>query len=146
MFVSAGCAQQQQQQRIAEAQAALKQRSAECQALYPLKGKSFLQRSNCEEPARRNIAAANQKPADLVDVYMATRAGVAAKLDRGEITEEEATLRLAQTVRELTETEQSRHNAALTAAAPFMPRPPVQFAPQQTSCTRFGNTVNCNSY
>jgi len=147
VFVLAGCAQQQQQQRIAEADAALNQRIAECEAQYPRgEGKNALQRFRCVEPAQRAAFVAGRAPGDLVDVLLATTADVAAKVDRGEMTREEGTLRIAQTKRELADTEQSRRNAALTATAPFMPRAPVQFAPQQTSCTQFGNTVNCNSY
>lgn len=134
----AGCAQQ----RIAEANAALTQRIAECKALYPSEGKDYLQKARCDEPARRAVFVAKGAPGDLVEVYIATRSDLAAKADRGEITREEANLRMAQTARELSDSELSRRNAARAA----MPPEPVQFAPRQTNCTRFGNTVNCNSY
>lgn len=139
----AGCAQQ----RIAEANTALTQRIAECKAQYPDASKNFLLKARCDEPARRAAFAANNAPGDLVEVFLATRADVAAKADRGEITREEANLRIAQTQRELADAAAARRNAALAA----MPSPPVFVqpavsTPTQTTCTRFGNTVNCNSY
>jgi len=139
----AGCAQQY----VADANAALTQRVAECKALYPPESKDYLQREHCDEAARRAVFAAKGGPGDLVEVYMATRADLAAKIDRGEITKEEANLRLAQTSRELADTQLARRNAALAAMPPsFTPVQPAPRTPLQTTCTRFGDTVNCNSY
>lgn len=135
-----GCAQQ----RVAEASKAFEQRAAECTSQH-LGDKSHLARANCLEPAFRALFAARGSFGDLTDVYLSNRADLAAKLDRGEITLEEAKVRDAQLKRELTETGLARRNAAL-AALPPPPPLPVQVAPQQTTCTRFGNTVNCSSY
>lgn len=131
-------------QHLAEAQKVFSQRDAECSAQNS-GDKSYLARAHCLEPAWRAVFAARGTPSDLGDVYLATRSDLAAKLDRGEITLEEAKLHDAQTKRELVETVLARRNAALAAMPPPAPAP-VQIAPQQTTCTRFGNTVNCNSY
>lgn len=138
----AGCAQQ----RVAEASKVLTARIAECKAQYP-GDKDHLARVDCLLPARRAALAASGVSTDLAELYLANNAQLAAQIDRGEITLEEARVKDAQNSRDMTDATLSRRNAALAAMPPPVPAP-VQFAPQQTqtTCTRFGNTVNCNTY
>lgn len=137
----AGCSQQ----RVAEANKVFAQHVSECMAQSP-GDKAHLARARCLDPAWGAMFAARGAQGDLTDVYLANRADIAAKIDRGEITQEEGNLRDAQTKRELVETGLARRNAAVAATPPLSLPQPVQVAPQQTTCTRFGNTVNCNSY
>ncbi len=98
-----------------EAQAALQRRITVCRSRYPAGYPHFLDKAHCDEAARRAALLASGTPADLADAYLATRADVAGRLDRGEITREQAEHELAKVAAETNEQTQVRHRGGVTA-------------------------------
>ena len=83
--------------------------------------------------------------ADLVNVRFATRLALAAKVDKGQMTEAESDLAFAQTISQLTSQLSARTTGrqiarAQTAAAIAAAYPPT---PSPTTCTFIGNTMTC---
>jgi hypothetical protein len=119
----------------AEAQATLRRQIGVCRARYPA-GSHFLDKARCDEAARREVILAAGTPPDLAETYLAARAEVAARLDRGEITREQADLALAKAGAETNGQAQARRRAAtpgvvasvLRPDAPHLP-PPVPIPP-----------------
>ena len=147
MLVLVGCAQQ----RIQQADVALEAKVAECENKYPAGGHNNVARASCDENARRAVFAAHGAPSDLVEIWIATRADLSAKIDRQEVTAEQARLQMAILTSQLSERAQKRRAVAAEYFARTMPSPtPLAPLPMprsvQTSCTRYGNQVDCTSY
>lgn len=111
----------------AEAQAALQHQIAVCRTRYPASS-HFLDKARCDEAARRGALLASGTPSDLADAYLATRANTASRLDRGEITREQAGRAIARAGTEVNEQVLARRGAPGTIVA-SVPGSPVQHLP-----------------
>lgn len=147
MLAFVGCAQQ----RIQQAEVALDAKVAECENRYPAGSRNSVARAGCDEDARRAAFAARGAPSDLVEIWIATRADLAAKVDRQEMRPEQARLQMATLTSQLSDRAQERRAVAAEHFARTIPDPtPLAPLPVprsvQTSCTRYGNQVDCTSY
>lgn len=158
-LLAAGCAAQRQQ----EAREAIQARVAQCAALYP-PGSHYLDRTKCEEPVRRTSMRVLGIYADLQDAWLANRAQIAAEMDAGHLTKEQANVRMSEVAMRLNQVKGERDQAAserraMLAAAILSSRPEpyqpsayqMQFSPPyqpavrlQTTCNRIGSTTFCN--
>ena len=109
-----GCVQQATVQPLAlsraDAQAALQRQIAVCRGRYPA-GLHFLDKARCDEAARREAILASGTPPDLADAYLARRADIAARVDRGRLTQKQADLALARAGAETNERLLARRRA-----------------------------------
>ena len=110
-----GCAAQRQE----EARAAIGKAVKECRAPYPPKT-HYLDRSSCEAPIRRWAMQKTGSPPDMVKLYIAKRAMIAAKIDAGQITREQANVEMAASAVEIGQTISDRNNSQALAAAAIL--------------------------
>lgn len=154
-----GCSEQRRAEAQAQAQAEVQQQRNACVAQFPPRS-HYLDKQRCLEPALRHALMVTGVPNDIAELTLASKAALASRVDRGEVTPEEARLAEARMGSEMTEMTLTRQRAALAAAA-LMPRlAPYQLpAPYQmsvppspqpmivnTNCTRTGQFVNCTGY
>ena len=99
----------------------LQRRIAVCRSRYPAGYPHFLDKAQCDEAARRAALLASGTPADLADSYLARRAEVAGRLDRGQITREQAEHELAAAAAETNERTQARRRGSATASHVVVP-------------------------
>jgi hypothetical protein len=142
-------------QRQREAKEAIQRAVADCKAPYA-PNTHYLDRTNCEAPIRRWAMQHTNVPSDMADLYLAKRAAIAARLDSGQITKEQANVEITQAAVEMNQViaERNRANALTTAAVlsampqpqPYQPTPYVMPHPVTTNCMRTGTMVNCTSY
>jgi hypothetical protein len=143
-----GCAEQ----RRAEAQAAIQKQVADCRIQYP-GDTHYLDRTNCEAPVRRAAMSSTGVASDFVDLYLADRAQLAAQIDSGRMTKEEANAAMARASVEINQMagERNRQNALAAAAIlSAMPQPPLYQLPMPpqthtTNCMRMGSMINCTT-
>ena len=157
-----GCAELKRQ----EAEKAFVEGKAQCVRQFPIPPGKYTERISCVTDAYNAHLRAYDRNSDLADLQGAYESSVAVKVDRGEITREQARLETARfnsqiaTQREARELARQQANTnQLSAAAAFqqanrpMPLVPIQpymmqtqRTPLQTNCTRFENNINCTSY
>jgi hypothetical protein len=146
-----GCAEQRRAEAIAEIQ---RQREI-CAAQFAGDGHAVA-RENCVGPVRREAMVSTGFPPDLTDLLIADRLNIAAKIDSGRITKEQANVEIAQIGVEINEMAASRRRQNALAAAAILSAMPQQ-APIQTqfypiqqppsrsfSCYTYGNMTSCN--
>jgi hypothetical protein len=146
-------------QRRADAQAAIQARVAECRALYP-PDTHYLDRARCEAPVRLEAMQSVGTYGDLIDSYLANRSQIAAEIDAGRLTKEQANVKISEVSMRLDQIASERNERRAMAAAAIlssMPRPyqapayqvpfyPITFpTPVTTNCMRIGLMVNCSS-
>ena len=130
-------------QRLAEAKAELDQQEATCRAEYPSASKGEVRRPRCVRDAWATYLSKAGAPGDLASEYLASMDMLIAKVDSGQISKEEASLKLSQVRHSLSDAQRARN---MEDAAEFRANMQMFRPAAQTSCTRFGNTVNCSSY
>jgi hypothetical protein len=151
------------QAEMAKAKEQLTAAMAECKAQNP---NSLVLLSDCYTAAEDTIWRPYVRYGDLQTLMQAQRKVLAAKVDHGELTKDEANLELAQVASAIRQQELERDNSAgmvaaqrsaasaqmLGASAAFLQatRPqPVLASPApivNTSCNRVGTFTNCTSY
>ncbi len=146
-LVPAACAQQRQ----ADAEANFQREQARCFQAHTAEAGNYVARESCLAPARRAHDAASGVPSDLTEVMIANRAVIAAQIDRGELSLEEASARTAELNSNLTDRMLRRRREALAAMPPPPPYIPMQRAPTitppqrfQTTCQQIGQFTYCN--
>lgn len=90
----------------------------------------------CKNEIDRRLVRPHFRYPDLLDVAMASRLAIGAKLDRREISSEDAQLALARISSQLVAENERRGLARRSVAAQEAASAPV-------SCTRIGDTVSC---
>lgn len=127
LLALSGCAQQ----RFAEATAAIDKQAASCKAQYP--GTThYVDRMNCIAPTVRTSYASVGTDSDLVEIYLADWAQMAAQVDAGRMTKEEANAALVRTKAGINQVQAERkQQQTMTALAILsaMPRPQYQPVP-----------------
>ena len=137
-----------QQVAFARAKARLAVEQADCRAL----SESYAQKADCLTAAEDETIRPFVNDGDVLTLGQARRKLVAVKLDRGEITEDEARLEMAQIMSAATNEDIQRSNAARAVSAQEMlGRAAMMRATQpppmvNTTCSAMGNSVNCTSY
>ena len=152
-FTLSGCAAQRRE----EATLAVANSAETCKASYT-PNTHYLDRTNCEAPFRRRAMQVNNVPPDLAELFLAKRAAIAARIDAGQITREQANVEVSTASVEINQIVQERNRSnTLAAAAIFSSMPRQQTYQVQpyvmqnkstinTNCTTMGNMVNCTSY
>ncbi len=149
-----------QQQRYKAAQAKLEAATLECRAKR-LAGelKSFVESAQCSNP--QMIAAFREVDyphMDLINLVAASRLVGAEKVDKGELTEAEFQLQLAELQTRIVSEEQRRNLAAANARSQAQSARAADTAatgvllqglkalrpPPTVTCTTFGNITTCN--
>jgi hypothetical protein len=130
--ILSGCAQQQQQRDIADAEAVFSAQALECRVQYPDENgvRHGVDRENCTASARRAVFDAKRLPADLTSVLMANRAEIAAEYDAGQLTLQQANLKLSTVTTQLEQARQDRQRANAMAAAAILGAMPIYQQPQ----------------
>lgn len=137
-----GCALGPSQSEINAA--ALKEQTDACIA----KHKKLSDRFRCFNEAELNIYGRGPH-GDLYDVLRASRISVAAKVDSGELSPDDAVLQLTQITARIESERQARVNSRRSVEAQdSMARAAAWQAiqssqPRPVNCTRIGNSVNC---
>ncbi len=137
--------------RVAEVRAAMDVAKAPCQTI-PREPGRFRERAVCLNEAETRVLPNHPYTPQVAAFRMKN----AAEMDRREITPEEGEFRITQFVAELDRRERDRQ-AYIQAHTPPPWMAPQQQEPEwilppppnfgvQTSCYRFGNMVNCNSW
>src|SRR4051794_31553752 len=95
-LLAAGCAQMNARAQMEKAQAAFDQAQAQCVQATPPQVGNYAALASCLAPPQRALYTAKGMPVDLTEVLIANQAVTAGQADRGEITVEQAKLRMAQ--------------------------------------------------
>jgi hypothetical protein len=158
-FALAGCISEQNALQV-QAKADFQTAKEECESATL---KTHLEKSKCLNDAFRRTEYVNANDKDLLDQMMAQREVLGAKLDRHELTKEEADLQFAQFKSGLVDQENQRRQAqqdqrrANTLAAlsimqgmnpPPQPLPVPIVHPTLTNCTStpIGSSIYTNCY
>ena len=151
-FSLSGCAAQRQE----EATLAVANSVVTCKASYP-PNTHYLDRANCEAPFRRRAMQVENVPADLAELFLAKHAAIAARIDAGQITREQANVEIGAASVELNQIFQERNRSNALAAAAILSSMPRQQTYQvqpyvmptrpmiNTNCMVMGSMVNCTS-
>jgi hypothetical protein len=140
---------------------------ADCNSRFPLEDRKFIDNTECKNDVIRRFALPNSPHPDLLNWLMASQSALAVRVQRGDLSYEDALLQHAQMVSYIT-AEANNRNAAQRAreiaawshvsagfaalggnSTPQMqPMQPIQPLPRmtQTRCQRFGQTINCTTY
>jgi hypothetical protein len=153
------------QKRVEAAKAEFATEKAKCFATWPARQGNYLRRVECENAAFERIARPLVPNPDLYELAWAYDLALAAKMDRGDISREDARLQRAQFLAQLSTEAQNRVNAAQVANAQAQMAQAQQSAAfgnvlagfvalQQasrpsiinTTCNRIGGFSSCTSY
>jgi hypothetical protein len=142
LFILTGCAQQQ----FAERKAAYDAAVAQCAVTTSARVGNYVPRARCVNAASEQFSPPSDTAAPLI---RATRLSLAAKLDRRELSPEDAGAELARVIFEARQ-EQARtgaavaagHGAALAGSAAML----NATMPHQTNCWAAGPSLSCTGY
>ena len=125
----------------------------QCKVQYP---RSLAQQSDCVTAAEDTYMRPFYRYGDLLTLTQAQRKVIAAAIDNGQITVDDANLQLAKVRSALSQQEADRDNASGMVSAQQRAASAQMLGagaailqttrPATTSCTRFGTNVTCNSY
>jgi hypothetical protein len=142
LFVLSGCAQQQQAERKAAFEAAV----AQCRATTPARIGNYVPWARCVNAASERFSPSSDTAAPLI---RATRLSLAAKVDRGELSPEDAGAELARVTFEARQ-EQARTGAAVAAGRGAALGGTASMLnatmPHQTNCFAAGPSISCTGY
>lgn len=148
-FVLGSCAAQ----RAAERERAAREAIAGCNATFPTSvPRQNALRVQCLADAENRIYGPIYPYPDLLNLKHEYRLALAKKVDRDEMTAEDARLRFAEITTRIQNIYEQRRNAraradAETAQALYSGLALLQSSrPITTSCNRFGTTTNCSTY
>jgi hypothetical protein len=141
-IILSGCAQQQ----LAERKAAYDAAVVQCRATTPARVGNYVPWARCVNAASEQFSPPSDTAAPLI---RATRLSLAAKVDRGELSAEDAGTQLARVTFEARQ-EQERtgaavaagHGAALAGSAAIL----NATMPHQTNCWAAGSSLSCTGY
>jgi uncharacterized iron-regulated membrane protein len=138
LLLTTGCAAQQSARLQAEFDRAV----AECKAAIPARIGDYARRAECVNAASERLTPRNDMTAPL---FRATRLNLAIKVDRGEMSPEDAQLRMAEIVFD------ARQRATRTDAADRASRAAVLNAigntmPRTAQCNTVGGFTSCSSW
>lgn len=136
-----------------EAEQAEKQRRADMEAAFTACDQTqFSGKTQHRDRAQCMVNVANRyiRPIDpypeLLDLLSATRLSIASRVDRGEITEDDARLAFQQKMAELTSERERRNQGRDMVSAQQQAANAATYQAlwgNRRTCTRIGNTVNC---
>lgn len=129
-----GCSTTQSEftKAVAEARPELEQ----CETKYPFRRGTAVARMNCLAEVRNRRVRHVMPHRDLLDLQNAAQLNIASRLDRGQISQEEAQLALAQQNTQVIG-EMDRRDLARRAVRA------AEAASDPVTCTRTGNTTFC---
>lgn len=142
---SCGSAQRADKERIAQIETASKAGIAACDTRFPQprRGQQAAWARCVGEAERPLIATVPVGYRDLFEVKAATRTALSAKLDRGEISPEDAQLEAARANSQLMAELEKRQLARRAVEAQEDSAAAAYRGSLGVTCTRFGNSVSC---
>jgi len=134
-----------------------------CQTQFPRGSKQYVEHANCLNDAERRIIGSRTQYPDLLNLKMTYRSALAAKVQRGEMSLEDAGVQFAQVTAAISSEELNRNNARmavqaqqsaamgnLVAGLAALQQPTIQQPARpafvNTNCRQTGTITNCTSY
>ncbi len=140
------CAQDRQQEHVAELRRQIAADKQDCDNLYPrdVAGpQRYSQRVRCLNDVEARFMRPLDPFPDLTDRRLAARKALAAELDAGRLTEAEANARLAAKTSEIAAEERRRTEATSSVSADATPALAGQRLALGTTCDQIGTAVTC---
>jgi hypothetical protein len=142
----AACAQDRQQEHMAELRRQVEAEKQDCDNLYPrdVRGpQHYSQRVRCLNEVEARFMRPLDPFPDLADQRLAARKALAADLDAGRLTEAEANVRLAQKRAQIAAEERRRTEVTSAISAEATAALARQRVALGTTCEQIGTAVSC---
>jgi hypothetical protein len=142
----AACAQDRQQEHVAELRRQAEADKQDCDNLYPREvagPQHYSQRARCLNEVEARFMRPLDPFPDLTDRRLATRKALAADLDAGRLTEADANARLAVKTSEIAAEERRRIEATTSISAEATAALARQRLALGTTCEQIGARINC---
>jgi hypothetical protein len=142
----AACAQDRQQEHMAELRRQVEAEKQDCENLYPREvagPQHYSQRVRCLNEVEARFMRPIDPFPDLVDRRLAARKALAAELDAGRLTEADADARLAAKISEITAEERRRVETTSSISAEATGALTRQRVALGTTCSEHGAAVSC---
>jgi hypothetical protein len=142
----AACAQDRQQEHMAQLRRQVEAAKQDCDNLYPrdVAGpQHYSQRVRCLNEVEAQFVRPFDPFPDLTDQRLAARKALAADLDAGRLTEAEADARLAAKTSEIKAEERRRSETTSSISAEATAALSRQRLALGTTCNQIGTAVNC---
>jgi hypothetical protein len=142
----AACAQDRQQEHMAELRRQVEAGKQDCDNLYPrdVAGpQHYSQRVRCLNEVEAQFMRPLDPFPDLTDQRLATRKALAAALDAGRITETDANARLAAKISEIKAEERRRSQTTSSISAEATAALARQRVALGTTCNQIGTALSC---
>jgi len=142
----AACAQDRQQEHVAELRRQVETEKQDCDNLYPrdVAGpQHYSQRVRCLNEVEARLMRPLDPFPDLTDRRLAARKALAAELDAGRLTEANANARLAAKTSEIAAEERRRTETTSSISAEATAALAHQRLALGTTCEQIGTAVNC---
>jgi hypothetical protein len=142
----AACAQDRQQEHVAELRRQAETEKRDCDNLYPREvagPQHYSQRVRCLNEVEARFMRPLDPFPDLTDRRLAARKALAAELDAGRLTEADANARLAAKASEIAAEERRRTEATSSISAEATAALARQRLALGTTCEQIGAAVSC---
>lgn len=142
----AACAQDRQQERMAELRRQVETEKQDCDNLYPREvagPRHYSQRARCLNEVEAHFMRPFEPFPDLSDQRLAARKALAADLDAGRLTEAEANVRLAQKHAQIAAEERRRTGGTSSISAEATAALVQQRLALGTTCSERDAAVSC---
>jgi len=142
----AACAQDRQQEHVAELRRQVEAEKQDCDNLYPrdVAGpQHYSQRARCLNEVESRLMRPLDPFPDLTDRRLAARKTLAAEIDAGRLTEADANARLAAKTSEIATEERRRTETTGSISAEATATLARQRLALGTTCEQIGTTINC---
>ena len=142
----AACAQDRQQEHVAELRRQVEAEKQDCDNLYPrdVAGpQHYSQRARCLNEVEARLVRPLDPFPDLTDRRLAARKTLAAEIDAGRLTEADANARLAAKTSEIATEERRRTETTGSISAEATATLARQRLALGTTCEQIGTTINC---
>ena len=142
----AACAQDRQQEHMAELRRQVEAEKQDCDNLYPREvagPQHYSQRVRCLNDVEARLMRPFDPFPDLTDQRLAARKALAADLDAGRLTEADANARLAAKTSEISAEERRRSETTSAISAEATAALAHQRVALGTTCDRLGAALSC---
>jgi hypothetical protein len=142
----AACAQDRQQEHVAELRRQVEAEKQDCDNLYPRDvggPQHYSQRVRCLNDVEARLMRPVDPFPDLADQRLAVRKALAADLDAGRLTEADANARLAAKTSEIAAEERRRTKTSSSISAEATAALARQRLALGTTCNQIGTAVSC---